>query len=71
MTYTTDQYEGLIAETITVTGANGDPVTAYFARPQPAPRSRSRRAKPLRKRLRMRCARPSGMACCPAVDCRI
>ena len=33
MTYTTDQYEGLIAETITVTGANGDPILAYFARP--------------------------------------
>ncbi len=33
MTYTTDQYEGLLAETITVTGANGDAIHAYFARP--------------------------------------
>ena len=33
MTYTTDQYEGLLAETITVSGANGDAIHAYFARP--------------------------------------
>ncbi len=31
--YETDKYEGMIAETITVKGANGDFVHAYFARP--------------------------------------
>jgi carboxymethylenebutenolidase len=31
--YTTDQYEGMIAETITMQGANGDVINAYFARP--------------------------------------
>ncbi len=31
--YTTDMYEGLIAETVTVAGANGDLINAYFARP--------------------------------------
>ena len=31
--YTTDQYEGMIAETITLPGHNGDPITAYYARP--------------------------------------
>lgn len=31
--YTTDQYSGLIAETVTMTGANGDPINAYLARP--------------------------------------
>ncbi len=31
--YTTDQYEGMIAETITHTGANGEVINAYFARP--------------------------------------
>jgi carboxymethylenebutenolidase len=31
--YRTDMYEGLLAETITMTGANGDPINAYFARP--------------------------------------
>jgi dienelactone hydrolase len=31
--YTTDQYEGMIAETITHPGANGDVINAYFARP--------------------------------------
>lgn len=31
--YTTDQYEGLLAETITMSGANGDMINAYFARP--------------------------------------
>jgi carboxymethylenebutenolidase len=33
MTYTTDQYEGMIAETITLQGHNGDTMNAYFARP--------------------------------------
>jgi carboxymethylenebutenolidase len=31
--YTTDQYAGLIAETISVAGANGDTINAYMARP--------------------------------------
>jgi carboxymethylenebutenolidase len=31
--YTTDLYEGLLAETVTMTGANGDLINAYFARP--------------------------------------
>jgi carboxymethylenebutenolidase len=31
--YTTDQYEGMLAETITITGHNGDHIGAYFARP--------------------------------------
>jgi carboxymethylenebutenolidase len=31
--YTTDQYEGMVAETITIPGANGDLINAYFARP--------------------------------------
>lgn len=31
--YTTDQYEGLMAETVTMTGANGDAINAFFARP--------------------------------------
>ncbi len=31
--YTTDQYEGLLAETVTMTGANGDTINAYLARP--------------------------------------
>jgi carboxymethylenebutenolidase len=31
--YTTDMYEGLLAETITLTGVNGDHINAYFARP--------------------------------------
>ncbi len=31
--YTTDQYEGLIAETVTVQGHNGDFINAYYARP--------------------------------------
>ena len=31
--YTTDQYEGMIAETITINGANGDAINTYFARP--------------------------------------
>ncbi|MGE3073741.1 MAG: dienelactone hydrolase family protein [Dehalococcoidia bacterium] len=30
---TTDQYEGMIAETITIAGHNGDPIHAYYARP--------------------------------------
>ena len=31
--YTTDMYEGVLAETITMTGANGDKINAYMARP--------------------------------------
>ena len=31
--YTTDMYEGMIAETITIKGANGDAINTYFARP--------------------------------------
>ena len=31
--YTTDMYEGLLAETVTMTGANGDLINAYLARP--------------------------------------
>ncbi|MGE0877924.1 MAG: dienelactone hydrolase family protein [Acidimicrobiia bacterium] len=30
---TTDQYEGMIAETISIVGAHGDRIHAYFARP--------------------------------------
>lgn len=31
--YTTESYEGLLAETITMTGKNGDFINAFFARP--------------------------------------
>ena len=31
--YQTDMYEGMVAETITMHGANGDIINAYFARP--------------------------------------
>ena len=31
--YQTDMYEGVLAETVTVTGANGGLINAYFARP--------------------------------------
>jgi carboxymethylenebutenolidase len=31
--YTTDMYEGVHAETVTMTGANGDSINAYLARP--------------------------------------
>jgi carboxymethylenebutenolidase len=31
--YTTDKYEGLIAETVSLTGANGGIINAYMARP--------------------------------------
>jgi carboxymethylenebutenolidase len=31
--YTTDMYEGVLAETVTMTGANGDLINAYLARP--------------------------------------
>jgi carboxymethylenebutenolidase len=31
--YRTDMYEGLLAETVRMTGANGDWINAYFARP--------------------------------------
>lgn len=33
MTYTTDMQEGIHAETVMLTGANGDPINAYLARP--------------------------------------
>lgn len=36
LAYTTDQFEGMVAETITVKGANGDAINAYFARPMGA-----------------------------------
>jgi carboxymethylenebutenolidase len=31
--YTTDMYEGMIAETVTIRGANNDTINAYYARP--------------------------------------
>ena len=31
--YRTDMYEGMLAETVTVTGHDGDEINAYFARP--------------------------------------
>jgi carboxymethylenebutenolidase len=31
--YQTDMYESMLAETITISGANGDPINAYYARP--------------------------------------
>lgn len=31
--YTTDMYEGMLAETVMMPGANGDLINAYFARP--------------------------------------
>jgi len=31
--YRTDMYEGMLAETVTMTGANGDLINAYLARP--------------------------------------
>lgn len=31
--YRTDMYEGMLAETVTVSGHNGDPILAYLARP--------------------------------------
>ena len=31
--YQTNMYEGLLAETVVVRGANGDLINAYFARP--------------------------------------
>jgi carboxymethylenebutenolidase len=33
MMYQTDMYEGLLAETVMIQGANGDFINAYFARP--------------------------------------
>ena len=33
MTYTTDMYEGMLAETITLRGHAGDAINAYFAKP--------------------------------------
>ena len=39
--YTTDMYEGMIAETITIQGHGGDVINAYLARPLgPGPLSR-------------------------------
>lgn len=29
----TDEYEGMLAETVTITGQNGEPIHAYFSRP--------------------------------------
>ncbi len=31
--YQTDMYEGMLAETVTIPGAGGDLINAYFARP--------------------------------------
>jgi len=31
--YKTHMYEGMLAETVTIPGANGDLINAYFARP--------------------------------------
>ena len=31
--YTTEQYEGIIAETITINGTGGDAIHTYLARP--------------------------------------
>ena len=31
--YTTDHYEGMLAETVTMSAANGDTINAYYARP--------------------------------------
>lgn len=31
--YETDMYEGMLAETVTITGANGELINAYYARP--------------------------------------
>ena len=31
--YQTNQYEGMLAETVIIRGANGDLINAYFARP--------------------------------------
>lgn len=33
MAFTTDQYQGMLAETVSITGADGDTVNAYLARP--------------------------------------
>ena len=33
MTYETNMYEGMLAETVTMAGANGDMINAYLARP--------------------------------------
>ena len=34
--YTTEQFEGIIAETITINGTNGDAIHTYYARPMGA-----------------------------------
>ena len=31
--YQTNDYEGMLAETVTFHGVDGDPINAYFARP--------------------------------------
>src|SRR5512135_2888360 len=31
--YTTEQYEGMLAETVTIRGHNGDAINVYYARP--------------------------------------
>ena len=31
--YTTDKYEGMLAETVMLPGANGELINAYYARP--------------------------------------
>ncbi len=31
--YETDMYEGMLAETVAIRGANGDTINAYYARP--------------------------------------
>src|SRR5437879_5529125 len=36
-TYQTNQYEGMIAETVTMRGHNGDIINAYVARPAGVP----------------------------------
>jgi carboxymethylenebutenolidase len=33
MMYETNMYEGMLAETVTMPGANGELINAYFARP--------------------------------------
>jgi carboxymethylenebutenolidase len=36
MTYKTNQYQGMLAETVSISGHNGDLINAYFARPMGA-----------------------------------
>src|SRR5207249_2648337 len=43
--YTTDMYEGMVAETVMLQGYGGDFINAYFARPLgPGPRGRAKYA---------------------------